>query len=224
MDQGVRARIAEGLAEQVFAHLIDEAELEVAGCESPIESIFLAALLAYWRLLDACPDFDCDELTYCSQGNVTHLIRPANSTSMLGELVAHRHKHHTIKYRFCQNSYVLVQPSIGQYRADFVILRLCETACEGSTPHLYVGPLVVECDGAAYHDSTAEQLRRDRGRDREFQIAGYHVMRFTGSELYRDPVGCVLQVERWLAEREAANCDEFKRAMDLTKRDDTELS
>jgi very-short-patch-repair endonuclease len=57
--------------------------------------------------------------------------------------------------------------------------------------------LAVECDGHDFHERTKEQAARDRSRDRALQAAGYTVMRFTGSELYRDPMRCVREVLEW---------------------------
>jgi len=57
--------------------------------------------------------------------------------------------------------------------------------------------LAVECDGHDFHERTKEQAARDRSRDRALQAAGYTVMRFTGSELYRDPMKCVREVLDW---------------------------
>ena len=56
---------------------------------------------------------------------------------------------------------------------------------------------VVECDGHDFHERTKEQARRDRSRDRRLQDAGYRVFRFTGSEIYRDPLGCADEVSKW---------------------------
>lgn len=49
---------------------------------------------------------------------------------------------------------------------------------------------VVEADGHDFHERTKEQAARDRQRDRDLQTAGYLVLRFTGSEIYRDPWRC----------------------------------
>lgn len=56
---------------------------------------------------------------------------------------------------------------------------------------------VVECDGHEFHERTKEQAKRDRSRDRRLQEAGFRVFRFTGSEIYRDPIGCVREVLNW---------------------------
>jgi hypothetical protein len=60
--------------------------------------------------------------------------------------------------------------------------------------------LVAECDGHDFHERTKEQAARDRARDRGVAAKGYDVFRFTGSELWRDPMGCAEQVLNW-AER-----------------------
>lgn len=59
--------------------------------------------------------------------------------------------------------------------------------------------LIVECDGHAYHERTKDQAARDRSRDREAQNQGYGILRFTGSEIYRDPLGCAAQITDWAA-------------------------
>jgi very-short-patch-repair endonuclease len=43
------------------------------------------------------------------------------------------------------------------------------------------GRLVVECDGHDFHEKTKQQVTKDNRRERELQIAGWHVFRFSGS-------------------------------------------
>lgn len=57
--------------------------------------------------------------------------------------------------------------------------------------------LIIECDGHDYHERTKEQASRDRARDRKFQNAGHTIYRFTGAEIYADPIKCANQVIRW---------------------------
>lgn len=61
--------------------------------------------------------------------------------------------------------------------------------------------LIVECDGHDFHERTKEQATRDRERDRDAQIAGMEIYRFTGSELWRNPLGCAEQVIAWANRR-----------------------
>jgi len=57
--------------------------------------------------------------------------------------------------------------------------------------------LVAECDGHDFHETTKEQARRDRSRDREMQAAGFKIFRFTGSEIWKDPCKCADSVLDW---------------------------
>ena len=77
------------------------------------------------------------------------------------------------------------QHTLGNYRADFAIM--------------YQGHhVIVEADGHDFHERTKEQAQRDRQRDRDMQLMGWRVLRFTGSEIHRDAVGCARQVEEFL--------------------------
>jgi very-short-patch-repair endonuclease len=80
---------------------------------------------------------------------------------------------------------VFSQVAIGTHVVDFLILHL-----EGLDG---LGGVVVECDGHDYHERTKEQVARDRARDRDLQEQGYKVFRFTGSEIWRDAIGCADQ-------------------------------
>lgn len=57
--------------------------------------------------------------------------------------------------------------------------------------------LIVECDGHDFHERTQEQAARDRQRDREAQLAGVPVFRFTGTEINRDAWGCAAKIQEW---------------------------
>ncbi|HLG65562.1 MAG TPA: DUF559 domain-containing protein [Ktedonosporobacter sp.] len=72
--------------------------------------------------------------------------------------------------------YTLIrQHKIGPYYADFAHL-------ESRT--------VIEIDGAAYH-STPEQIERDQYRQQRLESWGWNVIRFSGKQVYRDPVRTV---------------------------------
>lgn len=73
------------------------------------------------------------------------------------------------------------QAQLGNYRTDFLL----ETNLRS---------IVIECDGHEFHERTAVQASRDRRRDRDLQLAGHTVLRFTGSDIYRDPVACVKDI------------------------------
>ena len=77
---------------------------------------------------------------------------------------------------------VKVQWPIGKYRADFLVYS---DSGKGDK-------IVIECDGHDFHEKTKEQAQRDKKRDRDMQIAGYKVYRFTGSEIHRTRGQCVV--------------------------------
>ena len=67
-----------------------------------------------------------------------------------------------------------------RYRLDFAIMN----AADG----LF---LAVEVDGHQFHEATPHQAQSDRSRDRKLTAAGWQVLRFTGSEVFRDAGACV---------------------------------
>lgn len=83
---------------------------------------------------------------------------------------------------------------------DYFIIPQEEIAIKGKTYRLDFSifarkgskycSLAVECDGHDYHEKTKQQAQRGKKRDRDLQLAGLSVIRFTGSEIYADPVEC----------------------------------
>ena len=98
---------------------------------------------------------------------------------------------------------VYTQHQVGRYRVDFAIRVEASTA--GKQLSAWIA---VECDGHEFHEKTREQAARDKARDREITAASYRILRFTGSEIYRDCVGCARQainlaanlVDEWLGQ------------------------
>lgn len=81
--------------------------------------------------------------------------------------------------------WITPQAKVGNYRVDFLLWFKLKRNIAG---------IAVECDGHQYHEKTKEQAARDKRRDREILRAGYPVMRFTGSEIYKDAISCAEQV------------------------------
>lgn len=82
------------------------------------------------------------------------------------------------------------QAEVAGYRVDLLMWFQCGRARGG---------IAIECDGHDFHEKTKEQAARDKKRDREILAAGFPVVRFTGSEIYRSPTGCAEQVRDLLA-------------------------
>ena len=85
------------------------------------------------------------------------------------------------------------QAQIDAYRVDFAFYQ------RGGEESKIRG-LVVECDGHDFHERTKQQAITDRSRDRRLQELGYTVYRFTGSEIYSDPMKCAEQLLQWVDE------------------------
>lgn len=83
----------------------------------------------------------------------------------------------------CEDEHLLVQAQVpiegAVYRPDFAFF----------TKNVR---LIVELDGHDFHERTKEQAARDKSRDRAFVLAGWMVLRFTGSEIYRDVKAAVV--------------------------------
>jgi hypothetical protein len=98
--------------------------------------------------------------------------------------------------------FVQKQTDVAGWRSDFVFNVYADWDREpdsGRKPGW--DRLIVECDGHDFHERTKEQAARDRERDRASQIAGMEIYRFTGSELWRNPLGCAEQVIAWANKR-----------------------
>lgn len=78
------------------------------------------------------------------------------------------------------------QHKFGRYKVDFCF----RVEVEGRIRHV-----VVECDGHEYHERTKEQAQKDRSRDRWFQANDIKILRFTGSEIYRDAAKCCEEIQ-----------------------------
>lgn len=62
-------------------------------------------------------------------------------------------------------------------------------------------PLIVELDGKEYH-STTKQINHDYQRETDLKLAGYDIIRFTGSQIYNDVYGCVDKVCKYVIKAE----------------------
>ena len=91
------------------------------------------------------------------------------------------------------------QAQLGEYRVDFLLTYQTSLPDFATKKKLKDGTeipgvrdvvthLIVECDGHDYHDRSKEQASRDRERDRELKKLGYEVFRYTGADIWRDPV------------------------------------
>jgi very-short-patch-repair endonuclease len=54
-----------------------------------------------------------------------------------------------------------------------------------------IANIAIEIDGHEWHEKSKEQAKRDKERGRYLLRSGYPEVRFTGSEVYTQPVGAV---------------------------------
>jgi very-short-patch-repair endonuclease len=108
---------------------------------------------------------------------------------------------------------VCPQYSIKQYRVDFLV-RCFSFEVEwldsgDSGDHVETqSTVLVECDGHDFHEKTKEQVARDKKRDREIKSLGFEMLRFSGSEIYKDPTSCAKEVTEYLIKRNRAKAEE----------------
>lgn len=81
---------------------------------------------------------------------------------------------------------VFCQYPVERFRADFLIVQ------GGSAP------LVVECDGWAYHQGDPSTWQRDADRDAVMRAAGFETLRFPGSRIRKHGDQVVAIIERAL--------------------------
>ena len=103
-----------------------------------------------------------------------------------------------------QYNILIPQFGVGRYRVDFLIGRIGYDVIFEKNEDGVIGEgteilrkypwIIVECDGHDYHERTKEQAAHDKSRDRFLVAEGYRVMRFTGYEIYRDPLKCAREV------------------------------
>lgn len=79
---------------------------------------------------------------------------------------------------------LLLIPQFGwhYYRSDWAIVNPKRA-----------GALLIECDGKEFH-SSAQQKAHDAKKDAAALNRGFLTMRFTGSQIYRDPDGCAQKI------------------------------
>lgn len=72
----------------------------------------------------------------------------------------------------------LEEEKVGGYSPDFTIW--CSSL-----------QFVIEIDGYNFHEKSKEQVKADKQKDRNYLKLGYIPIRFSGSEVYLNPIDCV---------------------------------
>ena len=61
--------------------------------------------------------------------------------------------------------------------------------------------LDIECDGHEFHEKTKEQVTHDNEREYELKMQGYDVLRFSGSQIYNQPLSCATQTLDYITQK-----------------------
>lgn len=176
-------------------------------CESPIE---LELLTALWAVVN-----------YEQRGELS--IKKAGTYAETHELdfCADPKVEISPQSNFELKVQVMPQMQIGDYRVDFAItsrasvyVNSAEHGDANGIAHAYVylPTVIIECDGHDFHERTKEQAARDKKRDRYLQSSGNPVLRFTGSEIYRDAWGCASQVTDFIDQVARRAADSFEES------------
>ena len=153
--------------------------------DSPIEMIFGLALAKHqggnWEIFTN---------EFRVEWNERELVKSANE----------RYKFWWLEHCAAIGFQVPIKCSQAEFRADFLMMYAYDDGIDCRNNKYEPAPrfikIVIECDGHDYHEKTKEQARRDKARDRALTASGYRVVRFTGSEIYSDPHGCVEELWR----------------------------
>ena len=162
---------------ELINEMIDEAIGEMVATESPIELVFGAAAHVIMRT---------------HYPLIRFLVDGGKDITEVQAIAKNWHLAWMEDPEMATYGVMAPQVQIGKYRADFVIVHRYGTA-DYST-------VVVECDGHDFHEKTPKQAERDKRRDREMQMRGYRVFRFTGTEIVRDPFAAARSVLEPIAE------------------------
>lgn len=168
------AQRATDYGRMIAAHELSCMADKIAVCESPIEARLLIAM----RFM-TCPIFFKENY---------------DDRPVILSQFAFSQDNFLARYPL-EGTGIFPQAQVGKYRADFLVVS--KFACSPTVHHV-----VVECDGHDFHEKTKEQAARDKARDRDMATLGCHVLRFTGSEIYRDADRCAAQVSEFLHELE----------------------
>lgn len=148
----------------------------ILDCESPIEKQMAVALFfAQWPV-----------------NSYTCSYSPVRYGTDFPCLMGKTWDHNSVEIPESLWETVIIAPQqvIGNYRADLLVLFV-DRFYDQRSPIIKA---VVECDGHDFHERTKEQAARDKKRDREMQAMGYHVFRFTGSEIFNNADKCAADV------------------------------
>lgn len=141
-------------------------------CESPIERMMLLALI------NTSMHWGSSEREWAGLVSVGGLGFPGTDPDREAHVIGLGGPHIVLQ--------LPVEAGDEAYRLDFG-LRTNVRCADGVWRKGGEVFVAIECDGHEFHERTTGQAQRDKKRDRDLQSIGWHVARFTGSEIVRSP-------------------------------------
>ena len=177
--------VIERLRRTYLDHKVDDFSFEVDPFDSPIEKVMVAALMAHgaWQPVVEVADDD------------RRLAWDAIEASGLTEddqpkpWFESQQRVYSMCRLVCVTQHWL-RLRERRIKPDFAFMYVGLQGAEEKT----ASRIIVELDGHDFHERTPEQAQSDKSRDRELQAMGWHVLRFTGREVLRDPENCLSEV------------------------------
>jgi len=118
-----------------------------------------------------------------------------------------------------ENLYLIPQYKIGNYRVDFIVYYIPPEIPPRKFREYLLNnkktSLIVELDSYLWHGSDPEQFAEEKERERKLKKEGWHIMRFSGREIYRNVEKCVKEVLEYIMDIE--NKDFEKKLEELEK-------
>lgn len=89
------------------------------------------------------------------------------------------------------------------YRADFTIWH--DDILNWELKEEFA--LVIECDGHEFHQKTKKQVEKDNKREYDLKMNGWEILRFSGSEIYNEPMECADKIIKYVIEKNNLEID-----------------
>lgn len=118
-------------------------------------------------------------------------------------------KHLALRYGYVplmESIHITVQPNFSEIKVDGKSARPDIYFWIPSKPNVNV---IVECDGFQFHSSKSSFIN-DRKRDRILKNKGYDVLRFSGTEIFNDPIHIPFEIFSFLKKkREESSTEKY---------------
>ena len=96
-----------------------------------------------------------------------------------------------------------VQIDNKKYYADFMFKAddYLTKLILGKEIRNYNYKLIIECDGYEFHQKTKQQVQKDNEREYDLKMAGYEILRFSGSQIYNEPLKCAKDTYNYIMKK-----------------------